>query len=419
MEKTKGWTFGWWFSIFLGVFSFVTLVFPKLTTLVVIGLAVFVIVGYAKKQLSWKPSIPALLLMGLYLAYLLGIFFAHELSNGLKYAEYKLALLVIPLLLSVKSKFELKLQWPVIGLIAGTLVVAGIGILSSCNCYERHQWLLYCFSSSYISPVHHPSYLSGFLLFATVSAWYGYRRKWKGFSLYTVIPYTLFALVFYFFCLSLAGMLFLGIVLVGLFVYLLYRKLGKWVALSVLFLGPVLLFIILSKLPGIKDDVQVTKQAISEYVSDPHAFLNKRVDDSAIPGNQKRLVMWTVTTELIAEHPLGVGTGNVDEYLHGRLDNYGFHQLVADDLNPHNQYLQTALEIGLAGCMILLLFVISCIRFAIKNKHFPLLILVSGFAFNMLFESMLQRQSGVVFYSFWIPVLIMYISNKFLPNKEK
>lgn len=207
-------------------------------------------------------------------------------------------------------------------------------------------------------------------------------------------------------------MLFLGMVLIGLIVYFLYKKWGKWVALAVVVIGPVILFVVLNKLPGIKDDFEISRNAISEYASDPHAFLVKRVKDSEIPGNQKRLVMWTVTSELIGEHPMGVGTGNVDEYLHAKLSAYGFDQLVADDLNPHNQYLQTMLEIGIVGLLLLLGLIGSCIYFAIKKRSFLLLLLISGLAFNMLFESMLQRQSGVVFYSFWIPVLMLVIGNK-------
>ena len=42
---------------------------------------------------------------------------------------------------------------------------------------------------------------------------------------------------------------------------------------------------------------------------------------------------------------------------------YGFDQLVADDLNPHNQYLQTTLEIGIIGLLLLLGFIGSCIGF--------------------------------------------------------
>lgn len=411
-------SFGHFFSIYLGLFSFGTLVFPKLVAPLVILLFVLIIAGYIKKEIFWRWNAPGIFMMLLYLTYLVGILFAHELANGLKYAEYKLALLVVPLLFSIKPKFELRLHWPVIGLIIGTLVLAGIGILSSCNCYERHPWFMYCFSSSYISPVHHPSYFSGFLLFATACAWHGYRKNWKGFSFYTVIPYTLFALVFYFFCLSLAGMLFLGMLLIGLFVYVLYKKWGKWIALSVVITGPLLLFFVLSKLPRIQVDFEISKNAILEYSSDPHAFLMKRVDEPAIPGNQKRLVMWTVTAQLIAEHPMGVGTGNVDEYLHAKLAAYGFNQLVVDDLNPHNQYLQTMLEIGVFGLLLLLGLIASCLYFSIKYRSFLLFLLISGLAFNMLFESMLQRQSGVVFYSFWISIIGLYISSNSLLNKS-
>ena len=63
-------------------------------------------------------------------------------------------------------------------------------------------------------------------------------------------------------------MLFLGMLLVGLFVYLLYKKLGKWVALSALLIGPVLLYVVLDKLPGIQDDVWATKKGVIEYKSE-------------------------------------------------------------------------------------------------------------------------------------------------------
>lgn len=400
--------FGQLFSIYLGLFSFGIIAFPKLTTILVLLLAVLVSIAHVKKEVSWKFNTPGILLISLYLIYLIGVFFAHELSNGLKYAEYKLALLAIPVLLAIKPKFELKLQWPVMGLILGTLVVIGIGIVSSCNCYDRHAWFLYCFSSSYISPVHHPSYFSGFLLFATAGAWHGYQKGWKGFSWVTVIPYTLLALVFYFFCLSLAGILFLGIVMMGMVIYFIYKKIGRWSAIAFTLLAPILLFLVLSNLPGFEDDVKNTQAGFTEYLTDSKSFLNKRVKDPEIPGNQKRLVMWTVTTELILEHPFGVGTGNVDEYLFARLNRYGFHQLVKDDLNPHNQYLQTTLEIGVFGLLVLLALIVSCISIAIKHRSFLLLLLISGLAFNMLFESMLQRQSGIIFYAFWISIIVLY-----------
>ncbi len=400
------------FSIFLGLFSFVLLMLPKLITLFVIVLAILVIYGHFRKELKWKFNQPGLLMMLLYLTYLIGIFFSHELSNGLKYAEYKLALFVLPLLLAQRTSFEVKFQWPVIGLISGCLGVAVVGLFNACACYQEHEWLFYCFSSSYISPLHHPSYFSAFLIFSVACSWFGYTKRWKGFNLAMVILYTCLALFLYFLCLSLAALLFLGLTLTVLAVYFIFKKINKITAIVVTIGLPFLLVGLLYVLPGIKEDVKVTTESIQEYASNPSQFLKKRIDNKEIPGNQKRLIMWTVTAELFIEHPFGVGTGNVDEYLHQRLNQYGLKQLVEEDLNPHNQYLQTALEIGLIGLIILLLILLTSIYIAYKNKNVLTVFLVSNVAFNMLFESMLQRQSGILFYTFWISLLLFMLYNE-------
>jgi O-antigen ligase len=405
-------SFGQIFSVYLGLFSFALLVLPKLVTVFIILLAVFVIYGHVRRELVWKFNHPGLFFMLLYITYVIGIFFSHELSNGLKYAEYKLALFVLPILLAQKTSFEFKFQWPVLGLISGCLAVAIIGFFNACHCYQEHQWLLYCFSSSYISPLHHPSYFSAYLIFSIACSWYGYKNRWSGFSCTTVSIYSLFAVILYFFCLSLAALLFLGLTLTVIAVWYLFKRINKLVA-SIVTIGlPLFLFGLLTVLPGIKEDVQVTTSSMQEYASNPKQFLKNRTENNEIPGNQKRLIMWTITTELLVEHPFGVGTGNVDEYLHKRLDAYGFKQLVEEDLNPHNQFLQTALEIGIIGLVILLLALSSSVYIGYKSRNYLLVFLVLNFSFNMLFESMLQRQSGIMFYTFWILLLLFVLQNK-------
>jgi hypothetical protein len=60
----------------------------------------------------------------------------------------------------------------------------------------------------------------------------------------------------------------------------------------------------------------------------------------------------------------------------------------------------------------------SEVRSAHQEKSLLLLVLVTGFAFNALFESFFQRQSGIVFYSFWIPLLVMYVNQHQLGNRK-
>ncbi len=399
--------YGQVFSIYLGVLSYAILVFPKLISLFVVLFIIIVAVGHFKNELSWRFSIPSLLLMLLYLVYLCGVFFSHELSNGLRYAEYKFSLLVIPLLLSQSTKFEFKFQWAVWGLLIGLLSLGLIGISSSYNCYDSKNSLLYCFSSSKISPIHHPSYTAVFLCFSVACLWYGLKKGWAWTYIYILLSYFLFALLFYFLCMSLAAMLFLGLLAIVLLAQYGLKKVGKVSTMILILTLPVAILLLLNYLPGIKDDFTISKNGIVEYIKSPNLFLHKRANETEIPGNHKRLILWTVTSELILEHPFGVGTGNVDEYVHERLSKYGFNQLVKEDLNPHNQYLQTGLEIGIFGLAILLLFICLTMILAYNRNDFLMMILISSFAFNMLFESMLQRQSGLVFLSFWVGLLLI------------
>jgi len=398
-----------WFNSILGLVAFLPLAFPKLTPIAVLLLAFSTGYLYLKKQVQWKVNLPAFMLMLLYFVYVVWIFFAFDKANGLKYAEYKLSFLVFPLLLSIRPKFAVRLDWAVTGFIAGVLVAAIPGIIDSLHCVEEHNRFLFCYTSSRISVVHHPSYFAAFLLVAVVGAWHGYYQRWVGYFKWSVILFSVFAMAIYFLCLSLAGMFFLLLFLIGLGGYYIMHRFGKRSGIALLLFSPALLVSVLWFTPGIKDEFRNTLEWTGEYLRSPSAYLEARSKERELQSNHIRLVMWTVTAELIAEHPFGVGTGDVDRHLHKRLLEYGFVELVDQDLNSHNQYLQTTLETGVLGLIFLLVFVLSSLRTAIRKNSLLLLVIVAGFAFNALFESFFQRQSGIVFYSFWIPLMLMIV----------
>jgi len=407
-------SFGQIFSIFSGLYAFTTLVFPKLTSLMVLLMLTMIIVGYIKKQLLWKLSWPTVFFVSLYLAYLIGIFYSLDKSEGLKYAEYKVSFLILPILLSFIPRFEFKLNYAFYGLVAGILALIFIGVLNSMNCYSERDsaWLKYCFTSSYISPVHHPSYFASFILFAIAGVLFGRKESWWGLNIYSVTGFVVVGLMMYFLCLTLAGIIFLGIVLVALLLHYLYKRIGlKWL-IPLSFIAIFLAVIAGLNLPGFKYEIKESTQSYSEFASSPEAFLYRHAKEEYIPGNEVRLIMWKISIDLIAEHPFGVGTGSVDEYLNARLERYGLNQMAEEDYNPHNQYLQTTLEIGFIGLFLLLGLITSVIYFSIKYRSYLFLLLISGLAFNCLFESMLQRQSAIVFYSFWIPLIILSLRKK-------
>ena len=404
-------TFDQLYTIYLGVFAFNFCVFPKLIPLLIVGLGVFTIIGFQKKQFEWKWNLPAIALSLFYFAYLIGIYFTNNSDLAKMYAENKLSFIVFPLILSFRTKFYFSLRYPIIGLVLGIVVASYIGLINGVLCYIEQPSFELCFTSSYITPLHHPTYFSIFILIAGSGIWFGYYEKWKYFNLKIVLSLTFFFLVMYFASKSLAGIIFLFLALSLLFYRWLYLKVNRILSAVLFLLLPFVFGLLISVYPSINTEFQETKDHFSKFLNNSNQFLIDK-KGKYLTGNEVRMIMWRVTADKIKENPFGVGTGNIDDHLSETLIRNGFEELAIKEYNPHNQYLQTTLEIGFQGLIILLLIFISALIFAVKNKNWILLILVSAFMFNSFFESMFQRESGIVFFSFWMCILLVYSNSK-------
>lgn len=397
-------------NVYIGLFSFIFCIAPKLVTPYIVGLTLFVIIAYARKKLTFQFSWPALFFVLFYLSYLVGTFFTNHKELAFKYLEYKLSFLLFPLILSFRYNEIINLKACVKGLIAGVILASVLGMLHSFQLYQKTADFNNSFGSVRFSYIHHPSYFSVFLIFALSAAWYGYFQQWKGFNRWTLVPFSIFILIMEFFCFSLAGMLFQFLVGIVVYFYVIFYQLKKWVFLIAILSIPCVSILFYTSNRHVKIEVDGVWGVLNEFVRDPVKYVKEKNGTSV--GSEVRAIMWVVSFQEFMDHPFGVGTGNVDEHLAFRLNQYNQKELALREYNPHNQFLQTGLEIGVVGLLILCLLMVSLIRFASNNKNVLMLILVSSLMFNSLFESMLQRQSGIVFYTFWICILIVY-SNRF------
>lgn len=403
-------------NIYLGIFSGVFLVLPKLSALGIILLIILVGIGHSQKQLKFKWHNSFYFPILLYLFYLVGILFTDHLDLAKSYAENKMALIVLPIVFAFQPKFKLDLS-PILLISAfGSVVASLIGMVNSYECWMNSGDIITCIRSVNISPIHHPSYMATFMLFITVGCWWGYKEKWKRFHLKWLIPFTIFSTIIFILCMSLAAYVLLITLIIIVVLKWLYSVVRKAIFWFVLLTSPLILFAILSLVPVIKEEVSYTTKAVESFLNNPEEFVRSKKGYKT--GNEVRLIMWTVTIMEIKSHPLGVGTGNVDEHLSERLAFNGQDKLAMQDdkgtiqFNPHNQYLQTSLEIGVLGGLLLLAMLFSWWRLGIRF-HNPLLLLLSGsLFFNCFFESMLQRQSGIIFFCFWAVLLIIWSINK-------
>jgi O-antigen ligase len=112
--------------------------------------------------------------------------------------------------------------------------------------------------------------------------------------------------------------------------------------------------------------------------------------------------------EKIKKSPLvGYGIGDVQIELNKCYDNRSKF-LTELTYNSHNQYLSYFLSSGIFGFLLLLFLLLRTAVDAIKNKNTLLLSITVFFAINMLFENILERQSGVVLFSFYICLFSFY-----------
>ena len=153
----------------------------------------------------------------------------------------------------------------------------------------------------------------------------------------------------------------------------------------------------------IKADFSNALGFLKNYYENPEEFIRNRT--YPLEGNETRMILWDVSTKICLKHPLGVGLGNLDFFMQEELEPLGHGQLAAKQNNPHNQFIQVTAELGLIGLALFVFIIIYLLVIALKQRRLILFSLVLAFVVFCLFESMIQRQSGIIFFCFWFATL--------------
>lgn len=409
--------FGKWYSAFLGLFVLILVIAPKLAALLFVVFIPLAIIGFRKHYFQFKWNLVPFLFVVVYVIYAFYCIYTRNEPLASKYLEYKLSFILFPVLFSIVPKFKLNMELPVLGMLIGCLYLIGAGFIGSYFCDCGTPLGLSCYFSSRFSAIHHPSYASVYYTVGLFLVWYAYHMRFKWMPIWSALFLSFILVVALGMCLSLAGMLYFVLACAVTISVLIYYRWGKWTAWLYTIVSPLLLLAMIQFVPQLRSEWQGAKKYADEYVANPEAFI--RTKKYPMSGSEVRLVMWSAAYAVFSDYPLGVGTGNVDEVLTNYLIKLDQRELAKQNYNPHNQYLQTGIEIGWFGLLVLCAPLLVSLFIARKTLNWLLLLLVSNLLFNMLFESMLQRQSGIMFYTFGICFLAVFSSNSLFRKKEQ
>ena len=407
-ERIKEFSKIQWYQYLLSLMIFTFCFAPNSITIFVIIWAIFIAFHKMKGNIHFKLSKIAIAFILFFLAYLIGAFFSNHPGDALHSLERKLVFIAFPILFSFRFEHKLAIKPIAFGLIAGVLLCSFMGLIHSFNTYQLQGDFNNSFGATTFSYIHHPTYFSAFLLVSFLFALEGYKLRWRYFNGFSITLYFLFTLIMQFFCFSFAGLLYLFLVLIYLgykWIYQHFSRLIFYLCLTSFPFIPVIIYKSNIHIQIVVDDALADVRA---FVSNPKSVLTTHQE--TYTGNQVRLILWTVSMEEIQAHPFGVGTSNLDDAIGIRLRMNGLNSIADENYNPHNQYLQVAVEIGVVGLLIFVGLLGMIFFYAVKLKNVLLFLLCGNLAFNCIFESMLQRQSGIVFYTFFL--ILLYNSFK-------
>ena len=373
---------------------------PGLTGLFCLLFLVVVITGIVKKELTFKFNMILLgvaLFLPFYSLYAMNAIDPQEAMFGI---EKKLSFVLFPLVFSFVPTFYLNKRFLENGFLISLFLMLFLCYLGAFFNYEEHNYdAAYLFSSHFSGLFHHPTYVS---VFCALGIFLLFRR-WEApmtmrEHLFSAVG-ILFLLYTHVHLESLSGLLFAVILMACLVGYWLFKKQGWTVLIGVFTLGMLVIYLGIYFIPSLLSNVSDSVSFVTNYLKDPYAYTH--LPRGEIRGNDARLILWTASAEILHEHPNGVGVGNLPTTMEAKLLEYGQVNLAKEHLNPHNQFFHTAVESGWIGLIWLLGLLISMLWYGWKNKQGILILVVCAFAFNSLFESMLERQSGIVFWLLW------------------
>lgn len=370
------------------------------------AIGVFILVHFAAvifvRTFTFKINRLTGLFIILFLFYMVGILWSQHQSIGWKLLEYKMSFFIFPILFFWK-KNDTNLWLVLEGLVWGAIFLAlrfvwafSIAAENDLSSFEVSRQILDL----------HPTYSSLYLTLAGVFLTVGFFSKKINWPLYVIIPLNVLFLFLILSMQSFAAILFIALLLaiaLGYFVFKYTKRVGL---ITYILICPFIGFYSITKIDALNYDVEMAMAVVNEVSEGKVAFLEK--NKSEISGTKERMMLWFISTEIIGENPFGVGTGDIDFYLDSKCDKYNLLLLKEQGLNPHNQFLQIAIDIGVLA-MIYLLFMIGIVMYlGIKEKNYFLFFVALSLFFNALFESILQRQSGIVFYSIIICLILVY-----------
>ncbi len=364
-----------------------------------IGFGIWIILALKKARWSeWRTLLKKMFsgMSGILIAYFLwlsiGVIWSDQNALAIGKLENKLSFILFPLLFHLSVlKMSVK-QWKFV-FIAGLACVLLLNeVLAGMKCVDASSgnWIEF-FSGSVFSPFMHRSYLACYLCLGLVLLSDLKTNENKKWVLILMILFSIGVIQ----TLSKIGII-IWVMLLGMYVFGEVKMASKKKQLSAL----------AAVIGGMAMIGSVMGESIYERFNNIGQSMSEMqlYNNSTVESNAARLIMWNTSLELVKENWFwGYGTGDADLVLKTRNVALGNAGVAEEGLNSHNQFLTSWLQLGCVGIMILIFLFIQAWRRS--GNRWVESAIVTIFFLNLLVESFLETQSGVVLFGVFMVLM--------------
>lgn len=352
--------------------------------------------GFNPALNGWMRA--ALLAAVAYVAFFaISLLYSNNVAAGMNTLWHKVVLLIFPLCFLFTDTSYLK---PVhVRVVFYALLVAVCGVFLCCTGEAVMKMIngatLKSVTGITFDAARHHTYYAFYALVALVFVYFELSAHWRGMKMWhqvLMLVAVVFGIMYIVLVNSRAGIIGLYVmsVLCAVHLALQYKRWWHALLMSVLLVGFTLS--IEELLPGHQNRLKATVEAGEK--------------DVRVGINRSSL-------EVVRQNPLtGQGVGDYEETLHEQYieDKQPF--ATSKTSNAHNQYVESLIAVGIFGLLLLMVYLLLPLVCAIGRRGvFWQVAFFTGIVmFNLLFESMLERQMGILFIGFFFSIMVLITS---------
>lgn len=348
---------------------------------------------FTKKELDKKKLLPILLFISVYLFHLIGMFYTDNVDRGMRDLVQKLSLILFPLLLGTGPKLTEKMRKGGMHFfIWGTLIAVISSFISSGIEYGATGNPAVFYMSNF-SPAHHPSYISFYVVTALAMLLLKIeetQEKKRMVSIWLAVVFLSLSLVF---PASKMGFLNWAMVFILFLAKWLFSK-ARLKKQAFILTGTGLLFLVFLKFDPVARARLEKAVAVTSELDQPK-------EESQVESNTARLYAWSTALDIITKTPFGVGTGDINQAMVSSFREQNLDYLADKSLNPHNEYLQLAVALGIPAALFFIFSLFYPFGIIIRTEDWIYGIFLLSVLAQFSVESMLEKQSGVIFFAFF------------------